>query len=149
MEDNLHRLDRLTQEEARMASAEQLKIAHSIEAKVVGVDERVQDVGDGVRKKVEDVDDRVQGIDVKLDDTNRSSSRSSFFKIHAQTCSQGTYFVIISYDGFHLQIHPQIIILQLKFITMALLNGSSEVVSLTNGSPLVLSCGYTENVCPF
>ena len=74
MEDNLHRLDRLTQEEARMASTEQLKTAHSIEAKVVGVDERVQDVGDDVRKKVEDVDDRLQGIDDKLDDTNRSSS---------------------------------------------------------------------------
>ena len=77
MEDHLHRLDRLTQEEARMASAEQLKIAHGIEAKVVGVDEKVQDVvGDvqNVGKQVEDVDDKVQGIDDKLDDTNRSSS---------------------------------------------------------------------------
>ena len=74
-----------------MASAEQLRIAHSIEGKVVDVDDRVQDVGDDVRdvaKKVEDVNDRVQGIDDgvknvgdnvqavdrKLDDTNRSSS---------------------------------------------------------------------------
>ena len=79
IEDNLRRLDRLTQEEARMATAEQLKMAHSIEAKVVGVDKSVQDVGDDVGKKVEDVDNRVQGIDGKLDDTNRSSSRPSCF----------------------------------------------------------------------
>jgi len=79
IEDNLRRLDRLTQEEARMASAEQLKIAHSVEAKVVGVDKRVQAVGDDVGKKVEDVDNRVQVIDGKLDDTNRSSSCRSFF----------------------------------------------------------------------
>ena len=77
IEDSLRQLDRLTQEEARIASAEQLKIAHSVETRVVGVDERVQDVGgyvQNVGKKVEDVDDRVQGIDDKLDDTNRSSS---------------------------------------------------------------------------
>jgi len=82
IEDNLHRLDRLTQEEARVASAEQLKIVHNVEARVVGVDERVQDVGgdmQNVGRKVKDVDDRVQGIDGKVDDTNRSSSRPSPF----------------------------------------------------------------------
>jgi hypothetical protein len=49
IEDSLQKLDKLTQEEARMASAEQLRIAHSIEGKVVGVDERVQGVGDDVQ----------------------------------------------------------------------------------------------------
>ena len=39
-----------------MASAEQLRIAHSVEGRVMGVD------------------NRVQGIDRKLDDTTRSSS---------------------------------------------------------------------------
>jgi len=34
IEDNLHRLDRLTQEEARIASAEQLKMAHTIDGKL-------------------------------------------------------------------------------------------------------------------
>jgi len=67
-----------------MASAEQLRIAHSIEGKVMGVDDRVQDVGDDVRdvaKKVEGIDDgvkdvgeNVQALDRKLDDTNRSLS---------------------------------------------------------------------------
>ena len=56
IEDSLHQLDKLTQEEARMASAEQLRIAHSVEERVRGVD------------------DRVQGVDRKLEDTTRSSS---------------------------------------------------------------------------
>jgi archaellum component FlaC len=91
IEDSLQQLDKLTQEEARMASAEQLRTAHSVEGKIVGVDERVQGVGDDVQyvgKRVEDVDNKVQGIDDgvkgvgdivqgvdrKLDDTSRSSS---------------------------------------------------------------------------
>ena len=84
IEDSLQKLDKLTQEEARIASAEQLRIARIIEGKLIGVDERVQGVGDDVQdvgKKVEDVNDKVQGIDDgvkdvgrKLDDANRSSS---------------------------------------------------------------------------
>ena len=67
----------MTQEEARMASAEQLRIAHSIQGKVVGVDERVLGVGDDVQnvgKRVDDVGDKVRAIDRKLDDTARSLS---------------------------------------------------------------------------
>ena len=98
IEDSLHQLDKLTQEEARMASAEQLRIAHSVEGKVMGVGRRVQVVCDDVQdmgKKVEvvddrllgigykvqgiddevkDVGDRVQVVDRKLDDNSRSSS---------------------------------------------------------------------------
>jgi hypothetical protein len=37
-------LDKLTQEEARMASAELLKITHGVDDRVKGVDERVQEV---------------------------------------------------------------------------------------------------------
>jgi len=54
-----------------MAAAEQLKIAHSIEGKVTGVDERVKEVGGDVQsvgKKVQDVDDKVQGVDDKVQD---------------------------------------------------------------------------------
>ena len=73
IEDSLEKLDKLTQEEARMASAEQLRIAHSVEGKVTSVDERVQGVGDEVQnvgKKVEDVKDKVQGVDDKVQDVN-------------------------------------------------------------------------------
>jgi hypothetical protein len=54
IKDSLETLDRLTQEEARMASAEQLRIAHSVKERMTGVD------------------DRVKGVDRKLDDANRS-----------------------------------------------------------------------------
>ena len=69
IEDSLGKLDNLTQEEARMASAEQLRIAHSVEGKVIGVDEKVQGVGDDVQdvgKKVEDVNNRVQNVGDKV-----------------------------------------------------------------------------------
>ncbi|KAH9990328.1 hypothetical protein BJV77DRAFT_621137 [Russula vinacea] len=84
VEDSLSRLDKLTQEEARMASAELLKITRSVDGKVMDVDDRVkdvdkkvqdvcgdvQDVGGNVQdvgNKVQGVGDRVQGIgsDVK------------------------------------------------------------------------------------
>ena len=156
-----------------MASAEQLRIAHSVEGKVMGVDERVQGVGDDVQnvgKKVEDVDDRlhgvdgkiqgiddevkdvgarVQGLDCKLDDASRLSSLGPLRFSKTQTCSQGTSSAIISYDGFHLQIHPEIIISHPKLITMAQLNGFFKAIYSTIGSPLVPSCGYMENVCSF
>ena len=98
VEDSLERLDKLTQEEARMASAEQLKMAHSVDVKLMGVDDRVRGVegqvedvcgevrgvGDkvqtvegrvqDVRGDVQDVGDRVQGVDDKLHQANRSLS---------------------------------------------------------------------------
>jgi hypothetical protein len=91
IEDSLEKLDKLTQEEARMASAEQLKMTHGVDDRVRGVGSQVQDVrGDvqGVGNKVQDVGNRVQdvedsvqgigsnvrGIDDKLDQANRSSS---------------------------------------------------------------------------
>ena len=49
------RLDKLTQEEARMATAEGLKATH-------GIDNKVGDVGD----KVEGVDNKIQGVDIKI-----------------------------------------------------------------------------------
>jgi predicted nuclease with TOPRIM domain len=93
IEDSLERLDKLTQEEARMASAELLKMTHNVDGKVMRVDDRVkgvegkmQDVRGDVRDvgdKVQDVDNRVQDIakhisirvqavDHRLDQANRS-----------------------------------------------------------------------------
>jgi hypothetical protein len=77
IEDCLQRLDKLTQEEVRMASAELLKATYSVEGKVQDVNSNVQDVGN----KVQSVDDtvqvmssEVQDIDDKLDHVNSSSS---------------------------------------------------------------------------
>jgi archaellum component FlaC len=55
IEDALQRLDKLTQEEARMATAEGLKAAH-------GIDSKVEDVGD----KVKGVDNKIQGVNVRV-----------------------------------------------------------------------------------
>ena len=91
IEGSLERLDRLTVEEARMASAEQLKMTHSVDDRVKGVEGQVQGVRDDMQdvrgdmqdvgNKVQDVDDRVRtidsnvrGVDDKLDQANSSSS---------------------------------------------------------------------------
>ena len=91
IEDSLEKLDKLTQEEVRMACAEQLKMTHIVDGKVMVVDDRVKGVDDrvkGVEGKVQDVCDDVQDVrgnvqdvrgdvrdvDDKLDQVNRSLS---------------------------------------------------------------------------
>jgi predicted GTPase len=49
LEDSLKKLDRLTQEEARMAHAEVLRITHNIREGVKIVDSKVEEVGDKVQ----------------------------------------------------------------------------------------------------
>jgi archaellum component FlaC len=90
MEDGLKRLDKLTQEEARMAAAENLKATHTVDERLKGVvgtveaidnkvaevDDRVADVGGqvtgvddrvaGVSDQVAGVDDRVAGVNEKV-----------------------------------------------------------------------------------
>ena len=92
IEDSLERLNELTQEEARMASAELLKMTHSVDWKVKGVDDRVksvegkvqdvrgdvQEVGNIVLSDVQDARDKVQVVDDKLDQANCSLSLQLF-----------------------------------------------------------------------
>jgi hypothetical protein len=157
IEDSLERLDKLTQEEARMASAEQLKMTQSIDDRVRGVGGQVQDVRDDVQdvgNKVQDVDDRVQGmgsnirgVDEKLDQASRPLSFQTLIVIpRAQTASQGISSETIFYDGFRRQIHPLIITFHAKPITTAQLNGFSKELYSIGGNLLAPSCGYTENV---
>ena len=80
VEDALQRLDKLTQEEARMAAAEALTIARGIDDKVKDVDERLEGVDERVQSvglKVVDIDDKVlivnskvQGVDDKVQDVD-------------------------------------------------------------------------------
>ncbi len=58
LDDGLKRLDKMTNDEARMANAEVLRVAHNIDEKVEGVDKKVQGVG----TQIKDVDERVQGV---------------------------------------------------------------------------------------
>ena len=62
LEDGLTRLDKLTQEEARMATAEVLRTTHTIEEQVVVIDDRVA----GIDDRVAGVDNRVAGVDDKV-----------------------------------------------------------------------------------
>ena len=62
LEDALKKLDRLTQEEARIALAEVLRITHSIRDEVKVVDGKVEKVED----KVGDMGDQLQCVDGKV-----------------------------------------------------------------------------------
>jgi hypothetical protein len=52
MEDALKRLDKLTHEEARMATAEVLRATHAIDERVLAVDDRVASVDDKVAEVI-------------------------------------------------------------------------------------------------
>ena len=66
VEDALRRLDKLTQEEVRMAAAEALKITRGIDDKVEGIDGKVKNVD----TKVKGIDDMVRGVDSKVQDVD-------------------------------------------------------------------------------
>jgi archaellum component FlaC len=76
LEDALKKLDKLTQEEARMAVAQNLRATHIVDDRVRGVantvaaiDTRVANVDDrvtGVDNRVAGVDDRVAGVDDRV-----------------------------------------------------------------------------------
>jgi hypothetical protein len=62
IEDALKRLDRLMQEEARMASAQLLEITNAIDGEVRGIADNVLVVDD----RVAGVDERVTGVDERV-----------------------------------------------------------------------------------
>ncbi|KAF8494338.1 hypothetical protein F5888DRAFT_652217 [Russula emetica] len=62
LEDALKRLEKLTNEEVRMATAQVLKATHTVDDRVRVVENRVLDVDN----KVTDVDDRVAGVDDRV-----------------------------------------------------------------------------------
>jgi septal ring factor EnvC (AmiA/AmiB activator) len=71
IEDALKRLDMLTQEEARMAAAQVLKVTNTVDDRVqgiadniLGVDNRVADVGD----RLQEVNEQVMGVDDRVKD---------------------------------------------------------------------------------
>ena len=69
IEDALLRLDKLTQEEARMAAAESLTITRSIDDTVKDVDERLEGVDEriqGVYMKIGGIDDKVLSVETKV-----------------------------------------------------------------------------------
>ena len=66
MEDALKKLDNLTQEEARMVIAENLRATHAVDERVRGVTEQVL----AVDKRVVNVDERVASVADKVASVN-------------------------------------------------------------------------------
>ena len=69
MEEGLKRLDKLTNEEHRMASAQNLKVTHAVDNRVKEVVDQVGSVDDrvaGVSNQVEAVDDKVEAVDDRV-----------------------------------------------------------------------------------
>ena len=57
-EDALARLDRLTQEEVRMAAAQGLKATHAVHDEVKSIDDHIQQVDDRVQQVADDIGDQ-------------------------------------------------------------------------------------------
>jgi len=95
LEDALKRLDKLTHEEARMATAQVLKATHSVEERVRGVADTLLGVDDrvaGVGERVDSIDERVNAIDDKIDEVTEGTQA-----VFSQ--SQRVYLMLIHLDA--------------------------------------------------
>jgi archaellum component FlaC len=69
LEDALKMLDKLTNEEVRMATAQVLKATHTVDDRVRGVDDKILNVDNrvaGVDDRVARVDNRVEGVEGRV-----------------------------------------------------------------------------------
>ena len=71
IEDSLGKLDKLTQEEARMVQAEQLKVTHSTHEKLTDVDKGFK----GVDETVKDIDGEVRNARSDMQDVSSKAER--------------------------------------------------------------------------
>ena len=138
MEDALKRLDVLTQEEARMAVAENLRATHAVDERVRGVTERVLVV-----------DDRVAGVNDRVDQVIRSSFLdliSAAYSALPIISFQKTNYGRTSTNGSPHWIHPLTIISPVILITRKAQHGSSRETFTGSGNQRVPSFGFTESV---
>ena len=73
MEDGLKRLDKLAQEEVRMATAQNLKVTHTVDKgvkEVVGTVAAIDDRVASVDNAVKGVDDRLKVVENKVAEVN-------------------------------------------------------------------------------
>ena len=66
IEDALARLDRLTQEEVRMAAVQGLRATHAVHDEVKCVDNKVQGIDDKVRQVADDIGDQKRSSSTNL-----------------------------------------------------------------------------------
>ena len=84
IEDALKRLDKLTQDEVRMATAQLLTLTHGVDHKVTRIDDEVKGMGG----KVTRVDDEVKGVSGKVRDIDDK----------VRVAREGTHYVMLSYS---------------------------------------------------
>jgi hypothetical protein len=159
LEDSLRRLDKLTHEEARMATVQVLRATHTIEERLrgvadtlLGVDDRGARIEDGVTSvdnRVAGVDDRVAGVDNKVDQVKSSSSPSIMNAIcEALPSFQGINYGRAFTNGYPHQIRLRTITSYVVPTTKEQRPGSSKGASSRNGCPRARFFGFTVNVRP-
>src|SRR6267154_463073 len=139
LEDALKRLDKLTQEEARMAAAQNLKATHTVDERVKGVvdtveaiDNKVADVDDrvaGVSDQVAGVDDRVAGVS---DQVTGVDDRVASVKEKVVTVDDRVKEIASDVDEIRrLSFNPT----SADNVVLLILQGTNYRKALTNGSP--------------
>jgi hypothetical protein len=172
IEDALKRLDKLTQEEARMAAAQNLKVTHAIDERVkgvadtvvaidnrvAGVDDRVAGVGDqvaGVGDQVASVGDQVAGVDDRvqqsangIDELKRLSSPNLVSPDYGTLRSfQGTNYGRAFTNGSRHLTPRQTTTSHVVPSTRKQQLGFFKAASFRSGSQRLRFSGSTENVC--
>ena len=177
IEDALKRLDKLTQDEVRMATAQNLKVTHTVDKgvkevmdTVVAMDDRVASVDNKVTEVIAGTQNILNSvlnmiftlksfrwkdgkvIYAKNCQRHRSSTTFvvSFTVIDLQTHapSQGTNYDRTFVDGSLHRILPQTITLRAVLIMRGLRRGFFEEMFSTSGGPLAPYFGFMANVCP-
>ena len=137
--DALKRLDKLTQEEARMAAAQTLKITSTVDGRVRGVADAVV----AVDKRVAGVDDRVQQMS---DEVKRLSSPNLISAIEPYPFSQGTNYGRAFTDGSLLRTPQRTTTSHVTLVTRNWRHGFFKAASFRSGSQQDRFFGFTENV---
>jgi hypothetical protein len=148
LEDALKKLDRLTQEEARMAHAEVLRITHGIRNDVKMVDgkvERVTDKVEGVGDKVEEVGDKVEGVGDKVDEVGDKVG------VKVQCVDEKVQVVIDGAQGLSSQSNTILISIlsdgkQTKLIIQQTANGIDDIKCSCLPTNLATACCSHSNV---
>ena len=169
LEDALGRLDRLTQEEARMAAAQGLKATYGVDSKVQVIDNRVKGVDDKLHVVIDGTQIVFQpsatpslvtvhlGVDKMREETKQVANdmgdqkRSLFVRptqltMTVQSLSQGINYDTISEIGSPPQIHLSITTSQAMLTMKALAYGLLKALFSPTGKNPGHCYGSTGNV---
>jgi hypothetical protein len=147
----LRSLDKLTQEEARMATAQNLKATHSVDKRVQGVADTVVTVNSrmaGVYDQLASVNDWIAKTVDDADQVKRSSSPNLVSTKESYKSFQKTNCGRKSTNGSPHRIRRRTITLRVVLIARKQQPGFFKEASFRSGNPQVHFFGSTENVCP-